>query len=200
MTKQVRKWLSGVGAGLAVLLLVGVAGVLTAGEASADTPPNPPARFTGTVRVDGQAPPAGTVVEARIGGNPCGSTSVFLVGTEARYVLDVPATDPGRSINCGTEGAVVEFYVGGKKAQQTGTWRNYQLNELNLTVVTPTPTPTATATPTRTPTRTPTPAAPRTGTGTAAGEEGSASLALAMFALGAVVLAGAGAVALRRSR
>jgi hypothetical protein len=199
MTKLVRNWSkrAGMVAVLALLLFGGA--VLAGGQARADTPPTPPARFTGTVTIDGQPAPAGTVIEARIGGVTCGTTTVFLSGGQARYVIDVAALDPGRSLNCGTEGATVQFYVGGKLAQQTGTWRNFELNQLNLTVVTPTPTPTAT--PTATPTRTPTPRPPSTGQGVAAGgSSAGGALLLAALGLAALGAGAAGAYALRRAR
>lgn len=195
MTKRVRKWLKGAAAtAVGMLLLAGAGLALGGSEARADTPPSPPARFAGTVLVDGQAPPAGTVIEARIGNVVCGSTQVFLSGAQARYVIDVAALDPGRSLNCGTDGATVTFFVGGRQARETGTWRNYQLNELNLTVVTPTPT--------ATPTRTPTPRAPRTGSGFEAdgGTTGGGMLPLALLGVALLGLGAAGAAAARRAR
>ncbi|MES4792475.1 MAG: hypothetical protein C4321_05350, partial [Chloroflexota bacterium] len=69
----------------------------------------------------GQPVPAGTVIEARIGNAACGVTQTFTQGGQARYVLDVPALDPGANPNCGVDGAVVTFYIAGKKAAETGT-------------------------------------------------------------------------------
>ena len=138
--------------------------------------------------VDGVAPPAGTRIEARIGSTTCGVTSTFNQGSEARYVVDVPALDPGATPNCGTDGAKVTFYIGDKLARETGSWDNANLSVLNLTYVTP-------------PTPAPTPKAPVTGN--LGPQESSASsplLLLALAGLGAVAFGAAGvAVARRRS-
>ena len=193
-----RTWLA---ASVAVVLgavLFGLSGFSTR-EASADTPPAPPARFTGTVKVDGAAAAAGTLIEARIDGATCGVTTTFMSGSSARYVLDSPADQPGAA-GCGAEGKVVSFYIGGKLAAETGSWANYQLNLVDLTYVTPTPTPTATATATAEPT-TPsaTPKPPSTGTGTESGSS-AASLLFAALGLGALAFGMGGVLAARRTR
>lgn len=101
--------------------------------AAAQAPPNPPSRFVGTVSVNGQPAASGTVVEARIGGATCGTTTVFTANGQSRYTLDSPALDPAQAPGCGADGATVTFFVGGQQAAQTGTWRNYQLNTVDLT-------------------------------------------------------------------
>lgn len=178
--------------------LVAVLGVALLGvsAASAESPPAPPARFAGKVTIDGAKAPSGTIVEARIGATSCGSTSTFDQGGEARYVLDVPALDPGATPNCGTEDAAVSFYVGGKLANETGSWKNYQLNLLDLTVTTATETPTTTAT--ATPTKTP--GAPDTGNGVAGSDSSAAILLFAALGLGVVAFGVGGAAVARRSR
>lgn len=183
---------------LAVLVL-GSAAALQAGGALAESPPNPPSRFVGSVKIDGVNAPAGTSVEARIGSASCGVTTVFTASNESRYVLDSPALDPGATPNCGTDGATVSFMVGGKPANETGTWHNYQLNTVNLTVTTAaTATPTATtpagggATPTR---PAATPGAPTTGSGGPMSGSGD----YAWIALGgAAIVLGSGAFIVRR--
>lgn len=139
-----------------MLVAIGLSAAAGATRAAAESPPAPPARFTGTVLVNGVPPPAGTTVEARIGTTTCGVTTTFVVGSETRYRVDSPALDPGATPNCGTEGATVEFYVAGQKAVETGSWRNYDLNILNLTV-TSAETPTASPGPALTPTPGPPP-------------------------------------------
>lgn len=182
---QILKWLGG--AGLAVMLF-GIAGTLGASQAAADSPPAPPATFVGSVLVDGAPPSPGTVVEARIGGTSCGVTTVFNSGSQARYSLESPALDPDQTPNCGTEGATVDFYVGGVKAQQTGSWLNYQLNQLDLTVVTAT---------TATPSTTPKP--PVTGTG--ANDSGSTtSWLFAALGLGVIAFGASGVAVARRAK
>jgi hypothetical protein len=192
MTNTLSKRLA---AGLAVLVL-GATALLQANGAMAESPPNPPSRFVGSVKVNGANATAGTSVEARIGSASCGVSTVFIAGSEARYVIDSPALDPGANPNCGTDGATVTFLVGGQPAAETGTWHNYQLNTVNLTVTTTTPTattPAGSATPTR---PAATPGAPTTGTG---GPLDSGSGNLAWLAIGGATLAlGAGTFALRR--
>lgn len=183
MTK-ILKWLGGASfAAVLGLVLFGLSGALGVSDAAAESPPAPPAKFAGSVLVDGVAPAAGTVIEAKIGDASCGVATVFLSGAEARYVLEVPALDPGKNPNCGTEGASVKFYVGGKMASQTGSWLNYQLNEVDLTVVTP-----------------PTPKAPETGTGSVDGGSVNATWLFAALALGVAAFGAAGVQAARRSR
>jgi hypothetical protein len=212
MTKVLRMLAGG---GLAAVLgavLFGFSGAFSAQEAAAESPPNPPSRFAGSVLVDGAAPAAGTVITAMIGNTTCGVTTVFMNGAEARYTLDVPALDPGATPNCGTDGAVVKFLIGDKLAAETGTWANYQLSVLNLTYTTPS-TQTATASPTGgTATTTATPTG--TGTGTAptgtpkapttgnyqAEDGGSSTLFLIVLGAGVVALSAGGAAVARRGR
>jgi len=162
--------------------------VLFANVAFAESPPNPPARFVGSVLVDGQAPAGGTLIEARIGSSTCGATTVFMAGGEARYVIDSPALDPGANPNCGVDGAVVTFYIGGKKANETGSWKNYQLNTVNLTYTTPTPTASATPKP------------PVTGTTGPSTDSNSAAWLFAVLGLGALAFGVGGATVARRAR
>ncbi len=178
MTK-VMTWLGGA---FVALLLLGVVGAATP-TAEAQSPPSRPARFVGSVTVDGVAPAAGTVIQVKIGDASCGTTSVFIANGESRYAFDVPARDPGSAPNCGEDGATVSFYIGDRAADQTGSWRDYDINILNLTATGPTP------------------GAPTTGSGLAS--TGGASGASWLFAvLGIVALAaGLGGVsAVRRSR
>jgi hypothetical protein len=198
MTKVI-KWLGGTAAGvLGGILLLAASGGLNATDVAAESPPNPPARFVGSVLVDGQAPAPGTSIEARVGSSTCGVTTTFMQGSEARYALDVPALDPGANPNCGTDGATVLFYIGGRLAEQSGSWRNYDINIVNLTYTTPTPTPTPEATTPGT-TVTPTPRPPSTGTGAVAGD-GTAVWLFALLGAGALAFGVGGATVARRSR
>ena len=180
MTK-VMTWLGGA---FVALLLLGVAGAYSTHTAQAESPPGRPARFVGSVTVDGVAPAAGTVIQAKIDGAACGATSVFIANGESRYAMDVPARDPGSAPNCGEDGATVTFYVDGNVADQTGTWRDFDINILNLTVDPQ-----------------PTPVAPETGTGLASAN-GASGASWLFAALGIVALAAGlgGVTAVRRSR
>ena len=107
-------------------------------------------------------------------------------------MLDSPALDPGATPNCGVENAAVTFYIGGKLARETGSWKNYQLNTVNLTYVTPTPVPGASPTVT--------PGAPVTGTGPLAESNDSATWLFLVLGLGALAFGAGGVTVARRSR
>ena len=184
MTKSLKALGGGSLAAVLGLLLVALSGTFSATKVAAESPPAPPARFTGSVLVDGKAPAAGTAIEAKIGSSTCGVTQTFNSGAESRYRVDSPALDPGAAPNCGTDGAAVTFYVGGVKANETGNWRNYDLNQLNLTVTTPV---------------SPTPKPPATGSGLTAGDS-SATWLFVVFALGALAFSAGGVAVARRSR
>lgn len=182
------------GGGLAAVLgvvLLGLSGALNASTVSAESPPNPPSRIVGSVKIDGANAPAGTTIEAKIGSATCGVTTVFTAGSESRYSIDVPALDPGANPNCGTDGAVISFTVGGKKANETGSWANYQLGTVNLTVTTPTPA--ASASPSATP------KAPIVGNSPASGESAAIWL-FAVLGMGALAFGVGGVAVARRGR
>lgn len=171
----------------AVALFVGAVG--GADRAGAQSPPEPPSRFVGTVTIDGQPAPDGTPVEARIGGVSCGATTVFVQAAQARYVLDVAgaASQPG----CGAVGTTITFIVGGNVVSQTGVWRNYELTQLDLGLVRATPTSASG------PAASPTPRPPVAGTGLAEKAGPSAWWVISMAALGAIGFLGMGWAASR---
>ena len=181
---------------VAGVVLFAASGALSATTVSAESPPNPPARFVGSVLVDGQQPSGGTLIEARIGSTTCGVGTTFSASGESRYVLDSPALDPGATPNCGVDGAAVTFYVGGKLASETGSWKNYQLNTVNLTVVTAT----VTTTPGGSPTASVTPKPPPTGNTLNGETSGSANWLFALLGIGALALGASGVTVARRSR
>ena len=180
---------------LLMTLIIGALGALGVSSALAESPPNPPSRFVGKVTVNGAPATAGTTIEAVIGTTTCGLGSVFMAGSEARYVVDSPALDPGANPNCGTDGAVVTFRVAGSQANETGSWKNYQLNPVNLTVGGAAATPTATtpAGATATPSRVP--SAPASGNGPLGG--GGGDLWVIVSVLGAALTVSGGVFALR---
>jgi hypothetical protein len=191
MTKVLRML---VGGGLAAVLgvvLLGLGGVFSADRVSAESPPNPPSRFAGSVLVDGAAPPPGTTITAKIGSTTCGVTATFMSGSEARYVIDVPALDPGATPNCGAEGSVVTFLIGDRPAAQTGSWANYQLSILNLTAATA-------PSPTGSPPATPKP--PSSGTGTDSDGGSPATWLYIVLGAGALAFTAGGFAAARRGR
>ncbi len=190
MTKVIKMLGSAGLAAVLGILLLGFSGAMNAHTVSAESPPNPPARFVGSVKVNGAPAAPGTSIEARIGSTTCGVTTVFMSGSDARYALDVPALDPGANPNCGVDGSAVSFYVGGQKAAETGSWKNYQLNQLDLTVVTATPTATSSATP----------KPPVTGSGSVSDGGSSAGWLFALLGVGALAFGVSGVAVARRSR
>jgi len=188
--------------GAATVTVVAGSLLLGASGAFAQSPPSPPSRFVGTVTVNGQTATDGTVVTAQVNGNACGSGDV----TGGNYKIDVPAADPAASVQCGKDGDTVTFFVGGVQANETGTWHNYELGQVNLTVTssteTPTPTPTeATETPTEgtgTVAPTKTPNAPVVGTGVESGGSSAPAWLFALLGLGAVAFGVGGVAAAKR--
>lgn len=195
--------------------LIGISMSNGTGTASAQTPPNPPSAFHGTVTVDGTPAGAGTLIEAVVDGTVCGSGYTGAAGTAgaSSYALQVSAFDPqgvGGGVNCGTPGDTVLFYIGGKavgKVGGSGTWNNSTVQRVDLTYTTPTPTPSVTASVTASATAgtgtaaaTSTPKAPGTGLGTAAGGGDTPGWLFAAIGLGAIAFGASGVAVARRSR
>jgi len=171
---------------LGLALLLGLVGMSAGAAFAQGAPPNPPARFAGTVTVTGAAAGAGASVQAWVGGVVCATTAVNSAGT---YVVDV-------SESCGGAGSTVSFTVDGSLATETAAWSNNSLNVTNLTVVASVP---ATETPaTETPAETTTPEAPATGSGLAT--TSSSTQVILLTLLGLTLLSGAAVVTARRTR
>lgn len=166
------------------VVLLGLMSAVNVSTVAAQSPPNPPSRIVGSVKIDGANAPANSVVEAKIGTVGCGVTNTFSSGSESRYALDVQAATAG-STACGTDGATITFYVNGIKANETGTWQNYALGTVNLTVTT-------------TPTAAPKP--PVTGNTAGVAGETAAIWLFAVLGLGALAFDVGGAAVARRGR
>jgi len=100
-----------------VVLLAVVALLLFPALAYAQTPPQPPCRFYGTVTVDGAAVPAGTVITATVGGDAYTTTTPAEGYGSSSYAIKIEEPD-GKNY----EGATVTFMIGGSSAKETGTW------------------------------------------------------------------------------
>ena len=119
----------GVGLAAAALLL-GLAGLQASGGARAQT--NPPAVFTGTVTIDGEAAAAGVAITAMMGDTTCatGMTGRGLnnaVVDDNRYAVQVLESD------CNGE---ISFMVGDAMAAETAPFSSSGLNTVNLTATT----------------------------------------------------------------
>lgn len=195
--------------GAATVTVIAGSLLLGASGAFAQSPPSPPSRFVGSVTINGQAATSG-VVTAQVNGNACGSADVGSGGAADRYKIDVPAADPSATVKCGTDGDTVVFFVNGVKANETGTWHNYDIGQVNLTVTTSTATATTTATTTTTATATSTatgtstvapsktPQGPNTGSGVAGGSSSAPAWLFALLGLGAVAFGVGGVAAAKR--
>ena len=211
MTKLCKRL--GVGLAAAALLL-GLAGLQGAGEARAQQVP--PATYTGTVTIDGEAAPAGTAISAMMGDTTCASgvTGRGLNNAEIddnRYVLQILKDD--------CDGAMT-FMVGDMTAAETATFDNSAgLNTLNLSAASAmeeeTPEPPDGENGDDSATDTPAPpdgdgamdggdggdgqmAPPDTGSGLATGSSATTTLAAALGALALATMLGGYALARRR--
>mgnify|MGYP002830376770 CR=1 FL=1 len=169
---------------LGLALLLGLVGMSAGAAIAQGAPPNPPARFAGTVTVDGTAAGAGASVVASVGGAVCATTAVNAAGT---YVVDVSAA-------CGGAGTTVSFTVDGAAAAETTAWSNSALNVSNLTVTTPVEEP-AVEEPAVEEPAAETPAAPATGSGLATT---SSTQAMLLALLGLTLLSGTAVVTARK--
>ena len=128
-----------------LLLAITVAATSTALVlANISAAPPLPSEFFGTVKVDGQKVAAGTVVEGLIDGTiVAGSTTTFDFEGTSVYILLVGGDDPDTTTQKegGVAGDTVQFKVGGKLANETGTWASGGSVTLNLTAASVTNTP-----------------------------------------------------------
>jgi hypothetical protein len=116
-----------VGAALGICLLLAPPAFARPVNAQA----NPPNRFFGTVTINGQDQPEGTVVEAYIGSTLCGSGAVQSRNGSTIYVVDV--LGEGQKPNCAKDGDKVTFKVAGLDATETGTYETSAATHLDLT-------------------------------------------------------------------
>ena len=181
MKNRVMKWSAAM---LGLALLLGLVGMSAGAAIAQGAPPNPPARYAGTVTVDGTAAAAGASVQAWVGGAVCATTAVNAAGT---YVVDVSAS-------CGGAGTTGAFSVDGALATETAAWSNSALNVTNLTVTTPVEEPAAEEPAAEEPAAE-TPAAPATGSGLATT---SSTQAMLLALLGLTLLSGTAVVTARK--
>lgn len=95
-----------------------------------------PSSFYGTVTINGNNAPVGTVVSAWINGVQYAFSQTILYGTQSVYSLDVPGDDPATpAIEGGVEGDAIEFRIGGQPAQEVGYWHSGTNLPLNLSLL-----------------------------------------------------------------
>ena len=127
------------------LLIVGalLVATCTATAAHAQQPPPPPQAFYGSVEVNGQPAPVGAQIEARGVGVKTGIVNPLVTTVAGRYG-GKPLSEPKLGVQGSIEeGALIEFYVDGVKAECAepgGPWQNSYpfasgtVTELNLRV------------------------------------------------------------------
>jgi hypothetical protein len=111
---------------LTILILAGM--LIAEGAAAQAQPPN---RFFGTAKVNGQDQPDGTVIEAYVGNTLCGSGTVQTRDAGPIYFVDVLGA--GQKPNCAKDGDKVTFKIAGLDAKETGTYTTSAATRVDLT-------------------------------------------------------------------
>ena len=109
-------------------------GLLMFNSSSVSAFPPLPASFYGTVKIDGENVPEGTLVSAWINGVEILSVVVEEFGGNTVYSINVPGDDSSTEgeVEGGIVGDVIVFYIGDLMADQTAIWSSSN-NVLNLT-------------------------------------------------------------------
>jgi hypothetical protein len=109
-------------------------GLLMFNSSSVSAFPPLPASFYGTVKIDGENVPEGTLVSAWINGVEILSVVVEEYGENTVYSINVPGDDSSTEgeVEGGIVGDVIVFYIGDLMADQTAIWSSSN-NVLNLT-------------------------------------------------------------------
>ena len=95
-----------------------------------------PSSFYGTVRVNGDYVPAGTIISAWINGVQYLETQTLIYNGESVYTIDVAGDDPSTPgiIEGGIQGDTIAFQIGSNLAEQTAIWQTGTNIELNLSI------------------------------------------------------------------
>lgn len=118
----------------AIIVLVVMMAALVGSAAAADETPIVPQEFSGTVTINGNPAPAGTVIEALINGTPYGTLT-----TDTKGVFGGVEKDDDRLVVKGggdVVGKTITFTVNGNKAAQTAVFEPGELGNLALSVKT----------------------------------------------------------------
>ncbi|QYZ80201.1 hypothetical protein E2N92_12550 [Methanofollis formosanus] len=118
----------------AIIVLIVVMAALVGSAAAADETPVVPQEFSGTVTIDGNPAPAGTVIEASIDGTAYGTLT-----TDTKGVFGGVEKDDDRLVVKGggdVVGRTITFTVNGNKAAQTAVFEPGELGNLALAVKT----------------------------------------------------------------
>jgi parallel beta-helix repeat protein len=119
---------------LFVLVAIALSGIVPTGRAQAATLPDNPFNPWGSITVLGSPAPAGTTVEALIGGEVLATMPGGTVLGD--YSLLIPADDPATPAReGGNDGEIVRIRVGGKFAVEAPAWTSGAMERFDLTVV-----------------------------------------------------------------
>lgn len=153
--------------------------------------PQLPSSFYGTIKVNDQNIPEGTIIEASIGDRVYRTAFSGFYQGDSVYSLDVSGDDVDTpAIEGGQEGDTITFRIGGVTADQTGIWQSGTNVELNLTVQTDDPLSDPVLTQTPIPTQTPiTVGVAASASPDSSVDPGSLSTNLVLMIAGAVVIA-----------
>jgi hypothetical protein len=114
-----------------------------------------PSSFYGTLKVNGENVPDGTLVQALINDQVVAQAYTQTYQADSVYALDVPGDDTDTSVqDGGRENDTIKFEIGGALADQTGTWNSGTNVNLNLTAAVVGGIAAAQATPSTVPTQT----------------------------------------------
>ena len=117
---------------ISMVLVVNLLGLLVTNRSWAIPPL--PSSFYGTVKVNSQKVPDGTIVRALIGGQIFAETLTQTYQGESVYALDIPGDDLATTQkDGGRENETIQFEVGGAQAGQAGKWKSGTNVNLNLT-------------------------------------------------------------------
>jgi hypothetical protein len=95
--------------------------------------PTLPSSFYGTIKVNGENVPDGTLVQALINDQVAAQVTSQTYQTDSVYALDIPGDDSDTVVqDGGRENDPIKFKIGGALAEQTGTWKGATNVNLNL--------------------------------------------------------------------
>jgi hypothetical protein len=103
--------------------------VVVAGVCAAEIPPMP-CEFYGNVIINGQPAPAGTIIEAKINGQPAGSLTTTTVGTYG----GAGVFDARLVVNGFARGDTITFFVNGSISNQSAVFLDGSAQSLDLTM------------------------------------------------------------------
>ena len=95
-----------------------------------------PSSLYGTIKLDGEDVPDGTLIQALINDQVYASVSTQTYQGDSVYAIDVPGDDTStQEVEGGVEGDVIYFKLNGLLVDQTATWHSGTNQELDLSAI-----------------------------------------------------------------